>query len=95
VPRVDWLLTWLRAAMPTAKLAILAMTPSQFTDVTAGNKGFRKLTQTKKHSDVMFIDCNAGLDPRSSKLYRDGTHLTDAGQRMVLKCLKKAVWQYM
>jgi len=85
---LDYLLTWMRAAMPSSKILLLNILPNDKADVAGTNKKYERLAA--KHG-IKFSTCGSDLNPRDTKHFVDGTHPASDGYRRLFKCLKPVV----
>ena len=91
---LDWLLQWAQAAWPGTRLAVVALTPyagarwpnNQLRAAT--NAAYRALAQRRA---ARFIECGQGWRPTDGGMYTDGLHLTAAGNRQLVACLRAGV----
>ena len=86
--RMDYLLGWIRAAMPSSKVVLMALLPTIYGSVDPTNAKYKELARTH---GAAFVDCGAGLDIRDKTQSSDGLHLTAAGYDRLLACLKPTV----
>ncbi|KAI7838311.1 hypothetical protein COHA_007880 [Chlorella ohadii] len=86
--KLDWLIQWLQHNMPNTKLAVSGLIPNDAKDVGPTNEEYKAMAEAR---GVLFFDCTEGLDPSDKEQYEDGTHLTRAGQRVWLECMRPAV----
>ena len=89
VNRMEFLLKWMRAAMPKTKVIVLNILPNaKGLDTRAANENYKKYAAAH---GATFSTCGADLDPRNTALVPDGVHLTAAGYERLLGCLKPLV----
>lgn len=82
------LLDWMSAAMPHTRLLLLGLTPTTAHDTRAANRRYRRLARER---GIPFVRCGAGIDPSDASLILDGTHPTEAGGNIIVRCLGPAV----
>lgn len=89
VDKLDFLLGWMRKAMPTSKIIVLNVLPtSRNTLVGSTNAKYKSLAA--KHG-AEFSTCGSDLDPASTAQFSDGLHPASAGYTKLFKCLKPVV----
>ncbi|KAL4448000.1 hypothetical protein ABPG75_005219 [Micractinium tetrahymenae] len=85
---MDWILQWLRYSWPDTHIALSALLPNAYIDLTSLNEKYAQLAEDR---GALFFDCNERLDPASTSQFGDGTHWLPEGQRMWLECMREAV----
>lgn len=86
--KLDYLLGWMRAAMPSSKIVLLGLLPNTLANVGATNRNYAKVAA--KHG-VTFATCGSDLNPRNPAHFTDGTHPASEGYRRLLACLRPVV----
>lgn len=86
--KLDYLLSWMRAAMPSSKIVLLGLLPNAVVSVAATNRNYAKLAA--KYG-ATFSTCGSDLNPRNPAHFKDGTHPASEGYRRVFACLKPVV----
>lgn len=81
-------LQWLQHTWPDTRVAVSALLPNAFIDVTALNEQYAMLAEDR---GAFFFDCNDGLDPGNTSQFGDGTHWLPQAQRTWLECMREAV----
>lgn len=85
---MDWILQWLRYTWPDTRVALSALLPNAYIDLTSLNEEYARLAENR---GALFFDCNEGLDATSASQFGDGTHWLPEGQRIWLECMREAV----
>lgn len=79
---------WLRYTWPDTRVALSALLPNAYIDLTSLNEEYARLAENR---GALFFDCNEGLDATSASQFGDGTHWLPEGQRIWLECMREAV----
>jgi lysophospholipase L1-like esterase len=89
-PRLDVVLGWMRAAMPTSSFVVCAILPNKYSAarVPAANERYKALAA--KHG-CAFAPCGQDIAPGTRALLVDGIHPSAAGYDRVFACLKAVV----
>ena len=90
--RIGYLLDWMKAAMPSSKILLMALLPRTSHDVAGPNSKLRALASTH---GVTLCTCGQDLDPRNKALMSDGLHPTPEAYGRILKCLVGVVAQQL
>ena len=85
---MDFLIGWVRAAMPSTQVVLMALLPNSNVTVAPTNAKYKEIAQ--KHG-VTFAECGMDLNPNDKNHFRDGTHPTAGGYDNMLRCLKPIV----
>lgn len=85
---MDFLIGWIRAAMPSTKVVLMAVLPNASVSVSASNARYKDIAQ--KHG-ITFAECGLDLNPNDKNHFRDGTHPASSGYDRMLRCLKPIV----
>lgn len=86
--KLDYLLGWMRAAMPSSKIVLLGLLPNSVVNVAATNRNFARVAA--KHG-VTFSSCGSDLNPHNPAHFKDGTHPASEGYRRLFSCLKAVI----
>lgn len=85
---MDFLLGWVRAAMPGTKALLMGILPFRGVDLRQVNK---KYAQVAKRNGATFLDCGRFYDPTDKRVSYDYGHPTVAGQKIILDCMLPVV----
>lgn len=87
--KLDFLIPWMRAAMPKSKILLMGLLPNRGTDVVPTNAKYQALAQ--KHG-VAYTNCGSDLDASSTQVFGDdGTHPSAAANDRLFACLSPIV----
>ena len=89
---MNWLIRWLRTAMPKSRIVVMALLPN--TEVSVARFNSEDKASARQYG-ATYLDCNRGINMHNSGISPDGTHLTEKGQQMWLRCLHNAVKRYI
>ena len=90
--RIGYMLEWMKAAMPSSKIVLMALLPRTSHDVSGPNSKLRAVASTY---GATFCTCGQDLDPRNVSLMSDGLHPTPQAYGTILKCLADVVAQHL
>jgi lysophospholipase L1-like esterase len=88
--KLEYLLTWMRAVMPTTKIIVMGLLPCTRVDVRSVNERYRALAAKL---GCTYVDCGAGMSASDTRYFVDGTHPSAAGYDRVFACLRPVVQQ--
>jgi hypothetical protein len=86
--RMAFLVRWLRAALPSTTVYVVALLPNKIKNVSSINAKYRAIARDQ---GVKYVECGQDMDPNDTSLFKDGTHPTARGQDRVLRCLRNAI----
>lgn len=86
--RMDFFISWMRAAMPSSKIVLLGILPCSSVSVSATNRRYEALA--RKHG-ITYSNCGSDIDPNNRSLSVDGTHPAPGGYRRLFACLRPLV----
>ncbi|KAI7846204.1 hypothetical protein COHA_000274 [Chlorella ohadii] len=86
---LEFLVKWMRVAMPRTKVLILAPLPNFLGTSDTFRVQYRRVAQ--RCPQCTFSTCGSTLNWRSHKLYMDPAHPNARGYTIVWNCLKPAV----
>lgn len=91
-PKLDFLVGWLRAAMPSTRIIVIALLPTikRGPKLASINATYKSIAE--KHG-VRFSTCGQNIDPKNPSLLHDGLHPAANGYDILLTCLKRDVDQ--
>lgn len=81
---LEELIVWMKGAMPSSKIVLMALTPRTKYDVKPTNEKYSKLASKL---GVTFAPCGTDINPNDTKMLPDGLHLAEPAYAAVFKCL--------